>query len=194
MRRFAEIHQAKSKNKQPHEAFYFIADNDPRLGYPRLTLKNVFSSIITITGDVTITSDYYIYFSNVYVLLYVWEKYVYFIVRGKLSDSCPILTWLNLLLYLENGLVELSYSLSWQETHAIFHIWDPFGSGIIGFGVGNNLSLNIAPSTFIYRNQTSHIDTTNQSIIAYIQEEFLGSITEDIPQTRADGFIAYDLY
>ncbi|KAK9712025.1 hypothetical protein QE152_g25112 [Popillia japonica] len=190
LRRFAEIHQAKSDNKQPQEVFYLVADDDPRLEYPRLTLKNVSSCIITISGDLN-ASGYSIYLSNAYVLLFVRGKYIYFIIRGKLSKSCPILTWLNLLLYLQNPHFALARNLSWRNTHTVFNIWNPFRSGIVGFGVDKNLNFNTACFNFIYSNQTSHIDTTNQNIVAYIHEDFLQIIAEDMPETRTDGFIAF---
>ncbi|KAK9712029.1 hypothetical protein QE152_g25117 [Popillia japonica] len=190
MRRFARIHQAKFSNHRPLEGFYFIADDHPMLEYPQLTLQNVSSTIITMSGEMRFF-HYMPEFYNAYVLLFVQEKYFYHIIRGRIHDGSPILNWFRLLLYLQHPLFELRRIIPQEVTCLVLNIWNPILSGIVGFAIDKKLDFNTAAPSLIHRNQVSHIDTKNQTIIAYFQEDFLGSIVEDTPKTAAEGFIAF---
>ncbi|KAK9712028.1 hypothetical protein QE152_g25116 [Popillia japonica] len=114
------------------------------------------------------------------------QKYIYYIIQGNMYEKCPVVTWFKFLLYLKKPFYILERGFFWKETDIVFNIWNPFQTGIVGFGVGKNLNFDL-----IYRNRTSEIDTRNQDIMAYIQEDFLQSIAEHEPETQSDGFIAF---
>ncbi|KAK9712027.1 hypothetical protein QE152_g25114 [Popillia japonica] len=134
LRQFAEIHQLKF-NTQPEESFHFVNTTDSVLEYPRLTLQNASSSIITMTGDIKLTSHGTPHFYKAYVLLFFRQKYIYYIIQGNMYEKCPVVTWFKFLLYLKKPFYILERGFFWKETDIVFNIWNPFQTGIVGFGV-----------------------------------------------------------
>ncbi|KAK9708577.1 hypothetical protein QE152_g27109 [Popillia japonica] len=70
----------------------------------------------------------------------------------------------------------------------ILCIWNPLRSDVVGLGLDKNLPLSISSLNLISTDLASNIDTINQSIIAYIRQDYLKSINKDDLVSSGDDF------
>ncbi|KAK9708578.1 hypothetical protein QE152_g27108 [Popillia japonica] len=193
LRQFALMHQTKANITQANETFYLDGDGNFKPVYPILTDQNISSSVITITAEVE-CSDYsffgYCWFptwKNFYLLLYVNGIYIYYRSRNHTDNNDQFENWVELTTKILPG-VDLWTTFELTNKPMILCIWNPLRSDVVGLGLDKNLPLSISSLNLISTDLASNIDTINQSIIAYIRQDYLKSINKDDLVSSGDDF------
>ncbi|KAK9708604.1 hypothetical protein QE152_g27107 [Popillia japonica] len=194
LRQFAFLHQRKAKITQANETFYLDGDSNFKPVYPILTEQNIPSSAITITVEVKCSTYYFsicwtTYWKNFYSLLYVNGVYIYYRLRNHVDENHQFVHWVKLATKLQVSPSDLCSTFESRDKPMILCIWNPLRSDVVGLGLSNNLPLSISSINLISCDKTSTIDTTNQSIIAYIRQDYLNSINKDDLVTSGDDLL-----
>ncbi|KAK9708581.1 hypothetical protein QE152_g27106 [Popillia japonica] len=194
LRQFALRHQTKANITQANETFYLDGDGNFKPVYPILTEQNIPSSAITITVEVECSNYLFsicwnMNWKNFYLLLYVNGVYIYYRLRNHIDENHQLVDWVKLATKLDVPQFDLWSAFELLGKPMILCIWNPLRSDVVGLGVGKLLPLNISSLNLIPSDNTSNINTTNQSIIAYIRQDYLKSMNKDDLVTSGDDFL-----
>lgn len=195
MHRMAQAHKLKTGNIQSEELFCLFDTSTALKECPEITDDDSKTSIIAILVKIRCTNNYTdIYLSYMYALHFIHSTYVYWRSRNDRNISTPLL---GIFIFKANQDLfwkKIQQGMINRTAHTtILNIWNPLKSDIIGFTI-DNIKIDGFPFSFIYLDQISHLEKTNQTIVAYIPQDYFQYVTNDLSQNYKNSFYVLMLF